>query len=133
MSQRVNRLREMFKEEVSDIVGHALKDPRIGELTTVTDVELSGDLRHAKIYVSVYGDGKEQADTLQGLQSAAGFIRTELGKRIRLRYMPEIAFALDTSIAYGARISELLNQVRADNNTVSDGRNGNEEADRNHN
>jgi len=126
MSQRVNRLRGVIKEEVSGIIGHALKDPRIGELTTLTDVELSGDMRHAKIFVSVYGDANEQAKTMKGLESATGFIRTELSKRIRLRYTPEIMFALDESIAHGARIFELLNQVKTGKITLSDGVNGNE-------
>ncbi len=127
MSQRVNRLRELFKEEASNIIAHALKDPRIGELTTVTDVELSRDMRHAKIYISVYGDKGVQAKTLKGLESATGFIRTEISKRVRLRYMPEITFVLDDSIAHGARIFELLNQVGTNVKPEISGGNKNEQ------
>mgnify|MGYP001210667919 CR=1 FL=1 len=107
--QRVQRLREEIKKEASDII-RKLKDPRVG-FVTVTDVEVSGDLRHVKIFVSVYGDEQEKTETMEALQRATGHIRTEIGQRIRLRYTPEIQVKLDESIARGARIFELLRQV----------------------
>ena len=110
---RPGRLKEAMKEEISDIIRKEMKDPRIGELTTITGVEVTKDLRHAKVYVSVFGDKKKQEDAIRALQSAAGFIRTELARRIRLRHTPELTFHLDTSIAHGARISELINRVKS--------------------
>jgi len=109
---RPGRLREVIKEEISSIIRKELKDPRIGDMTSITSVEVTRDLRHAKVFASVFGDEKKQQDAIRGLQSAAGFIRTELARRVRLRHTPEITFHLDTSIAHGARISELINQVK---------------------
>ncbi len=111
MSYRVNRIAEELKREVTDILQTELKDPRVSKLTSVTAVELSRDLRHAKIYVSVLGSEEEQERTLAGLRSAVGFVRSELGKRLELRHVPEIAFHLDSSIAHGVKISQLLRSV----------------------
>ena len=90
-----------------------LKDPRIG-FVTVTQVELTGDLREAKIYVSIMGSEQQIKDCWQGLQSALGFIRREIGRRIRLRYTPEISFALDKSLDYSAHIQELLLKIKTE-------------------
>ncbi len=109
-SPRIARLREAFKEETSLILQREAKDPRIG-FVSVTDVELSADLRHAKIFVSIYGDAEAKARTMQGLADAQGFVRTELAKRIRLRHVPEILFKMDESIERGARVEELLREV----------------------
>ena len=111
---RPGRLREVMKEEISDILRKELKDPRIGDLTSITSVEVTRDLRHAKVYASILGDDEKQKEAIKGLQSAAGFIRSELGRRVRLRHTPELTFHLDTSIAHGARISELINKVKKD-------------------
>lgn len=109
-SPRIARLRELFKEETSVILQRQMKDPRIG-FVSVTDVELSADLRHAKIFVSIFGDAEAKARTMQGLASAQGFIRTELARRIRLRHIPRVAFKMDESIERGARVDELLRKV----------------------
>ena len=90
-----------MKQEISQIILQELKDPRIG-FVTVTKVEMTGDLREAKIFVSIMGKDEALKDTLQGLKSSLGFIRREIGKRIRLR------FALDNSLAYSSHIQELL-------------------------
>lgn len=111
MAHRPERLAEAIKQEVSDVIRDELKDPRVGFIT-VTRVEVSGDLRHAKIYVSVLGPEKEQKDSLEGLKRATGFLRTELGKRIRLRHVPEITFLSDDSIDRGFRVLDLLNEVQ---------------------
>ncbi|MBI4278585.1 MAG: 30S ribosome-binding factor RbfA [Armatimonadetes bacterium] len=109
---RIERLRELFKEELSQIIQQEMKDPRIG-FVSVTDVELSGDLRHAKIYISVLGDEDAKARSMEGLESATGFIKTALAQRIRLRYMPDIGFLLDESIERGMRVIKLLREVDA--------------------
>lgn len=110
MSKRVNRVAEQMKKELGEIILQKLKDPRIG-FVTVTDVEVTGDLQNATIFISVLGNESEKEATLKGLDKAKGFIRTEIGKRIRLRVTPEIEFAFDESIAYGNRIETLLTQV----------------------
>lgn len=111
--QRIERLKDQLKVEISDILRKETKDPRIG-FVSITDVEVSRDLRHVKVYVSILGDEEEKATTMAGLAQATGFIRTELGQRIRLRYTPEITFKLDRSLERGARVVELLNQVKAE-------------------
>jgi len=110
MSVRIARLREQFKVEISAILQREMKDPRIG-FVSITDVELSQDLRHAKVFVSILGDAAAKAQTMAGLGNAQGFIRKELGRRIRLRYIPEVLFRLDESIERGARVQRLLRQV----------------------
>ncbi len=110
MSVRLARLRELFKEEISAILQREMKDPRVG-FVSVIDVELSPDLRHAKIFVSILGDAEAKANTMAGLGNAQGFIRTELGKRIRLRHIPQVHFNLDESIERGARVQHLLRRV----------------------
>lgn len=110
--QRVERLREEIKKEASDII-RKLKDPRVG-FVTVTDVEVSGDLRHVKVFVSVYGDDEAKSATMEALTRATGHIRTEIGQRIRLRYTPEIQIRFDESIERGARIFQLLREVQSD-------------------
>ncbi len=107
---RIARLRELLKQETSAILQRDLRDPRVG-FVSVTDVELSPDLRHAKIFVSIMGDAEAKARTMDGLVSAQGFIRTELARRIRLRHMPEVAFRIDESIERGARVARLLREV----------------------
>ncbi len=111
MSYRSERLAETIKKEVSDIISVTIKDPRVG-FASITSVEVSGDLRHAKIYVSVLGPDMERKATLEALEHAKGFIRTELGKRVRLRHTPELVFYLDDSIGHGVRVMELLKTVK---------------------
>lgn len=108
---RIARLRELLKKETSEILQRQMKDPRIG-FVSVTDVELSADLRHAKIFVSILGDAVAKTRTMEGLESAQGFIRTELARRIRLRRIPEVLFKIDESIERGARVNRLLRQVQ---------------------
>jgi ribosome-binding factor A len=107
---RVGRVGEQIKKELSQIFQFELKDPRIGFLT-VTGVEVTGDLSQAKVYLSVMGTDEQKQDTLKALASANGFIRSEIGKRIRLRKVPEILFKLDTSMDYGSKIESLLHQI----------------------
>ncbi|TMD61814.1 MAG: 30S ribosome-binding factor RbfA [Chloroflexi bacterium] len=108
-SHRQEKLGELFAVELSDLMRTRLKDPRVG-FASITHVEVSGDLRHAKIFVSVMGSPEDQAATMKGLKHAAGYLRHELAERITLRYMPELVFKLDTSIAEGAKVLELIRQ-----------------------
>jgi ribosome-binding factor A len=107
---RANRVAEQMKKELGEIIGQKIKDPRVG-FVTVTAVEVTGDLQQATIFISVLGDEEEKADTLAGLAKATGFIRSEIGKRIRLRKTPEILFEFDHSIEYGNRIETLLSDL----------------------
>lgn len=113
MRVRPNRVGEQIKKEIGHIMQRELKDPRIG-FVTVTGVEVTGDLQQATIYISVMGNEAELAETVQGLEKAKGFIRSEIGKRIRLRHTPELIFKHDESIQYGNRIEKLLKEVKPD-------------------
>lgn len=110
MSLRATRVGEQMKKELGEIIGRKIKDPRIG-FVTVTDVEVTGDLQQAKVYISVLGDNEQRQNTLNGLAKAKGFIRSEIGQRIRLRKTPEITFEFDESVDYGNRIESLLAEL----------------------
>lgn len=107
---RVERLADQARNEVADIL-RKMKDPRIG-FVSVTDVEPTGDLRHLTVYVSILGSVEERDRTMEALKHAQGFVRTELGSRIRLRHTPEVEFRYDPSLERGARVTELLAQIR---------------------
>ncbi|MCW3490841.1 30S ribosome-binding factor RbfA [Dethiobacter alkaliphilus] len=118
--QRAHRVGEEIKREVSSILRTEIKDPRVTGLISVTDVAVTRDLRHAKLFISMLGSEEEQQETLSALSRAVGFIRSEIGKRIRLRHTPEISFHLDKSIEYGAHINKIL----ADLNPGGEGQTG---------
>lgn len=109
--QRVQRVAEQMKKEIADILKNEIKDPRLG-FVSVTEVELSPDLRYAKVYISIFGDEQAKKESLEVLARATGFVRREIGQRLSLRFVPEITFKFDPSIERGARIAELLHQVR---------------------
>ena len=100
----------MVKQEVSQIIQHEMKDPRIG-FVTVTSVEVSIDLRHARIYFSVLGSKADLEASLEGLERARGYIRTQLGRRIKLRHIPELLFRYDESFDYAQRISNVMKGI----------------------
>lgn len=110
---RVGRVGEALKEEISQIVREELKDPRVG-FVTVIGVEVASDLGHAKVHVSIMGSEAEIKESMQALTRAAGFVRSELGKRLSLRHTPDLAFKLDQSIEHGLKISKILHQVLDD-------------------
>ncbi|BDH61185.1 ribosome-binding factor A [Lysinibacillus sp. PLM2] len=110
MSLRANRIAEQMKKELGDIIGRKIKDPRVG-FVTVTDVHVTGDLQQATVYITSLGNEKERQETLNALMKAAGFIRTEIGHRIRLRRTPEITFEYDSSVEYGNKIEQLLRNL----------------------
>src|SRR3990172_1332252 len=108
--KRSNRVAELLREEVSKIVSNELKDPQIN-MATVSRIKLTDDLRHAKIYISVIGNKGQIKNSLNGLNRAKNHIRSELGKRINLRLMPELQFVYDSSAEYAQNIEDLLNQI----------------------
>jgi len=110
---RTEKVQELIKQEVSQIILKELKDPRIG-FVTVTQVDVTGDLRNAKIYVSLMGSEDQIKECWDGLQKALGYIRREIGKRIRLRCTPELSFHLDKSLDYSVHIQELLSKIKDD-------------------
>ncbi len=111
-SRRVSRVSALIKREVSQMLLHGIKDDRVGSgMVSITDVYVSGDLQHAKIFVSIYGTEEAKAETMAGLQSAIGFVRRELGQRMRLRRTPEIIFLEDRSLERGDRMLDLLDQL----------------------
>ena len=118
--QRVDRLSEEVQKEVDDIIRHSLSDPRIDGTYSVTRVEVTRDLRYAKVYVSVLEDEKRK-DLMAALKNAAGFVRRELGRRMQIRYIPEIQFVSDENIAYGVHIAQGLNQVAKGEDRADEG------------
>lgn len=109
-SARTHRVGELIKEEISEIIQRELKDPRIG-FVTVTGVDVTADLRSAKVYVSVLGTKSQRDSTLQALQSSSGFIRKALSKRIRIKYFPELKFAYDPSVEAAQRIEKVIRKL----------------------
>ena len=108
--ERIEKIQELMKQEISQILMREVKDPRIG-FVTVTGVEITRDLQKAKIFVSIMGSDDDVKNTFAGLNSSLGFIRREIGHRIRLRLTPEIEFALDTSLGYANHIEKLLHEA----------------------
>lgn len=109
--KRSARVGDLIREEVADIIMHKLKDPRLGFIT-VTEAWISDDLRHAKVYVSVLEDAKKN-ETLKILASSARFIRSELSKRVKIKFIPKLVFKLDKSIEYGAKMDKILNEIKS--------------------
>lgn len=112
-SKRAMRVADQIRMEVAEIIMHKTKDPRVSDVT-VTDVELTNDLRLARVYATTLQDGQAEADAFEGLARASGFIRAELGRRLHLRYTPELIFQKDVSGPQGDRIRSLLEQVQAE-------------------
>ncbi|MBW4612192.1 MAG: 30S ribosome-binding factor RbfA [Desmonostoc vinosum HA7617-LM4] len=112
-NRRISRVAELIKREVSQMLLNGIKDDRVGTgMVSVTDVDVSGDLQHAKIYVSIYGTEQAKEETMAGLKSATGYVRSELGARVRLRRTPEVIFIEDRSIERGTKVLSLLNQLK---------------------
>lgn len=116
MSQlRANRVAEQMKKELGDILNRKIKDPRVG-FVTITDVEVTGDLQQATVYLTILGSEDEKEATLKGLTKAKGFIRSEIGHRIRLRKTPELFFEIDHTIETGNRIEKLIRDLHESDN-----------------
>lgn len=113
-SRRADRVAESIRTEVATFLAEGVKDPRIRAFVTVTGVDVTRDLRQARVFVSLMGDEADRASTLEGLAHLAPHLRSHIGKTLRLRAAPELEFRVDDSIARAARIDSLLAQARAD-------------------
>lgn len=110
--RRVSRVSSLIKREVSQMLLNGIKDDRVGAgMVSVTDVDVSGDLQHAKIFVSIYGSEEAKLETMEGLKASTGYVRRELGQRIRLRRTPEVIFLEDRSLERGDRTLNLLDRI----------------------
>ncbi len=110
---RLGRIDEEFKKEISNIISYELKEPKVTGMVSVTRVKVTPDLRYAKVWVSIL-NAKSVEETLEGLKKSAGYIRAELAKRINLRYTPELSFVVDDSLEYGAKIDNILKNIIKD-------------------
>jgi ribosome-binding factor A len=122
--RRSERVAEGIREEVATFLAEDAKDPRIVGLVTVTGVDVTRDLRHAKVFVSILGSDEEREATLEGLDSAASHLRSRIGRALRLRVAPEITFRYDESIARAAKIEALLAELREPPPSGDDGQRG---------
>lgn len=115
MSMRTTRVNELLRAEISELLLREVKDPRVSRgMVTITEVQVSPDLRHAVVYVSHLGTEAERKEALEGLKNSAHFLHRELLHRLSLRNVPELVFKFDPSIERGARLAELINQVGAE-------------------
>jgi ribosome-binding factor A len=117
--QRAARVGELVRQEVASMLGQGVKDPRIG-FVSVMHVKMSSDLRYANVYVSLMGDEKEKKSSLIGLRQASGYMRRELGKKLRLRYTPELRFFEDTTLDDAFHIEEVIKQLHEDEQVGKD-------------
>jgi ribosome-binding factor A len=113
-NRRPDRVAEAIREAVAMFLAEGVKDPRVTGLVTVTGVDVTRDLRHARVHVSIMGSEAEKKETMEGLQSVASYLRAKLGRTLRLRVTPELDFRYDASIAHAARIDSLLEQIRTE-------------------
>jgi ribosome-binding factor A len=119
-SRRPDRVAEAIREAVAMFLAEGVKDPRVTGLVTVTGVDVTRDLRHARVHVSILGTEAEKKETMEGLASVAGHLRAKLGRTLRLRMTPDLEFKYDASIAHAARIDTLLEQIRNDDASHGD-------------
>ena len=114
MTRRAERVSNLIRQEISELLQEQVNDPRLRGLISVTKVSTSPDLKQAKVYVSFLGEQSNKKEILQGFKSASGFFRRELSQRLILRSVPELVFEFDDSIEHGARILQLIDQVSSD-------------------
>lgn len=125
MSRRTSRVNDLLREELSALLLKGVKDPRVAHgLVTITEVQVSPDLRHATVFVSHLGSEDERAEVLEGLQHSAHYLHRELMHRLDMRSVPELVFRFDPSIERGARLAELIHQVSGQGADDSDAPNG---------
>ncbi|TET25777.1 MAG: 30S ribosome-binding factor RbfA [Dehalococcoidia bacterium] len=114
MARRIERLNNLIRQEISQLLQRQVKDPRLGSFVAITEVSISPDLKYARIFVSHIGSEEEKQETMKGLAAASGFFRRQLAKRLKLRFIPELSFHWDGSIEQGARLLELIDQATTD-------------------
>ena len=118
-SMRIDRISEEMKKALSEILLHDIKDPRMSSFVSVLRVDLSGDLSYAKIHLSILGDTQIKKDTIEALKSARGYITRELGKKIKIRKLPQLIFIEDTSIEYAIHMEKMLNSIKPESKPES--------------
>lgn len=111
--QRTDRLNSLLKEVITEVIRRDVRNPHVNELVTVTRVDISKDLHYAKVYISVIGTEQQKTETIQALQSAAGFIAVNASKKVVMRYFPSLTFKLDDAVDKHMRIEELLQEIKA--------------------
>lgn len=111
-SVRIDRISEEIKKALGDIILYDLKDPRKSPLVSVLRVDVAGDLSYAKVHISILGDTKIKKDTMDAIKNARGFITYELGKKIKIRKLPQLQFVEDTSIEYSVHMEKILNSIK---------------------
>jgi ribosome-binding factor A len=111
---RIERVNSLIRQELSELLQLQVKDPRLEGFIAITEVDTSGDMKHAKVFVSQYGADVDRKKVLSGLHSASGFFRSELSKSLKMRYVPELHFQWDDSIAHGDEMSRLIDKVSHD-------------------
>lgn len=114
---RIARLNSLLKEVISEVIHRDVRNPHVNQFVSVTSVDITNDLQHAKVYISVIGSPKEKEETIQALQSAAGFIAIQSSKKVVMRYFPALTFKLDTSVDQQMRIDALLGQIKEEQNS----------------
>ena len=118
MNRRTERVNDLLREQLDYLLRREAKDPRLGTMWSITDVEVTRDLRHAKVFVSVLGTEEEAESTLAGMTAARNFLRRELSQRLNtMHHVPEIAFKRDTSIERGARLAAMLDELARERET----------------
>jgi len=120
--KRIPRLNSLLKEVLAEVVRTEVKDPRMAPLVTVTSVDISKDLHHAKVFVSIIGTDIEKRETLEALTSAAGFIGVNAAKKVTMRYFPTLTFKLDTTVDEQLKIDALIEKIRREEDTRPDGK-----------
>lgn len=115
--QRTDRLNSLLKEVISEVIRDDVRNPHVAELFTVTRVDITKDLHYAKVYISVIGDEQKRKETIEALNSAAGFIAVNASKKVTMRYFPELTFKLDDSVDKHMRIQELLGEISEERNS----------------
>jgi len=116
MSHRIERVNQLIRQEISELLQREIKDPRLSRFIAITEVATSPDLRHAKVYISFISSQQEKQAALDALAGASNFFRKELARKIRLRRIPELSFQWDDSIERGAHIMDLIDQVSSSDN-----------------
>lgn len=122
------RLNEQLRADVAELIAREMKDPRLAGLVSVTAAEMSPDLRHARVFISVLGSDEDRKKTLQAIRSAAGFLRTQLAGRMTTKRAPELHFSMDASIERGQRIINLLHQIESSQSSSTETREGDADA-----
>ena len=120
MSRRTERINEQLREEISTVLARQIKDPRLNAVASITRVESSSDLRSARVYISVLGNDKQRKEALEGLQSAASFMRREIRNRINMKHTPFMTYLLDDSLQEADQLLRLLNEVKPDEPAIKD-------------